>query len=72
MTLPNEVLDDIEAAGRAMSVHCCPFCESDEVVIYESHKGGFYVACDNCGMRGPRKDEEADAIRAYNSLRCEG
>lgn len=46
----------------------CPACLSDELIVYEAHKGGFYVQCENCEMRGPRKDDENAAIDAWNNL----
>jgi hypothetical protein len=37
----NERLDDIEAAERAMSVHCCPFVKATRLAFTSTIKAAF-------------------------------
>lgn len=46
----------------------CPACRSDAIVVYESHRGGYYVRCENCEMRGPTKVDDFVAIDAWNAF----
>lgn len=55
----------------------CPYCFSiDDDIVYivnrstmGSATGIFYVYCDECGMRGPVKQTEGEAIEAWNLLK---
>ena len=44
----------------------CPFCKGyDQFVNWND---GFFVECLICGARGPKKEEEEDAIDAWNRV----
>ena len=61
-------MENIPVLGlRKGLVETCPFCGSDSTVVRTRR---FWVQCDNacCGAEGPVKEEEKDAIKAWNAV----
>ena len=46
----------------------CPDCGFDIDEISYTNKIHYWVECDVCGMQGPLKDTEAEAIAAHNKV----
>ena len=53
----------------------CPYCfTTNQFLIhatsymYSNHVDKYYVICDECGLRGPKKYSEFDAIEAFKEL----
>lgn len=42
----------------------CPHCGSYECILY--HQGiSFYMKCDGCGARGPKRKTDTEAIQGW-------
>ena len=49
----------------------CPYCYSTNdstVYIVNLTRDSYYVYCDECGLHGPTKYSEEEAIEAWNEL----
>lgn len=44
----------------------CGFCASCSVAPYGLADGGTIIRCDHCGACGPRGDDDAEALAAWN------
>ena len=42
----------------------CPFCKGYDMIVNWSDE--FFVECLICGARGPKRDEEEDAVATWN------
>lgn len=45
----------------------CPFCLSARVDVFHSVGAPFYVSCRQCDCDGPLADNEASAVRLWNT-----
>jgi hypothetical protein len=51
----------------------CPFCESENVCLEADHNyygSDWWVTCDDCGCRGPKRDTAEQATDAWNTAKC--
>lgn len=48
-------------------IESCPFCCEREYLLIDRVNLKSFVDCINCGAEGPRKDEDDEAIEAWNS-----
>lgn len=46
----------------------CEYCKSEDVDICNIGAEEYFVQCDDCGLCGPDKPNEAEAVEAWESL----
>lgn len=49
-------------------ISTCPFCGSSDYLQVENRERSFFVLCETCGSRGPRRWLFEDAVSDWNDL----